>query len=123
MPPSVFLLPSRYLLLERYRRTCNIYARSKRDSTLAEHALMVFPAPAGVLDRAATLDSIQSGSRWVHANFEKRELLRPTDRVALLVYSATASRHEGVAYRALCSSTYVKQGDAWLLALHHQTPQ
>ncbi|WP_447771243.1 VOC family protein [Variovorax boronicumulans] len=34
MPPSVFLLPSRYLLLERYRRTCNIYARSKRDSTL-----------------------------------------------------------------------------------------
>ncbi|QOF81088.1 nuclear transport factor 2 family protein [Variovorax sp. 38R] len=90
---------------------------------LSEHALMVFPAPAGVLDRAATLDSIQSGSRWVHANFEKRQLLRPTDHVAMLVYSVAASRHEGVAYRALCSSTYVKEGDAWLLALHHQTPQ
>ncbi|MDP9877321.1 hypothetical protein J2W25_001628 [Variovorax boronicumulans] len=89
---------------------------------LCAQALMVFPAPVGVLDRAATLKAIASGSRWVHANFEKRQLLRPTDAVALLVYSVVASRHEGAAYRALCSSTYVRQGDAWLLALHHQTP-
>jgi hypothetical protein len=90
---------------------------------LSAQALMVFPAPAGVLDRAATLDSVQAGCRWEHANFEKRELLRPADHVAVLVYSVIASRHEGAAYRAVCSSTYVRQGQTWLLALHHQTPQ
>ncbi|MCY1560732.1 hypothetical protein D9M68_979040 [compost metagenome] len=84
---------------------------------------MVFPAPAGVLDRAATLASIRSGNRWAQANFEKRQLLRPADDTAVLVYAVVASRDDGAPYRALCSSTYVKQGEAWRLALHHQTPQ
>lgn len=92
------------------------------DQHLCANALMVLPPPTGVLDRPATLDAIQQGHRWERATFEKRRFARPASDVAVLAYSAIALRDSGPAYRAICSSTYVKVGEAWLLALHQQTP-
>ncbi|HET6435471.1 MAG TPA: nuclear transport factor 2 family protein [Xanthomonadaceae bacterium] len=90
---------------------------------LARDALLVLPPPAGVLDRAATLASLGDATRWTGVEFEARRVLAPAPGIALLVYRARAQRGgEAAAYRADCSSVYVREDDAWRLALHQQTP-
>jgi hypothetical protein len=93
------------------------------ETTLARGALMVLPAPAGVLDRAATIDSIRSAARWQQVAFEDRHQALAGDATAALAYVVRADRGSAdTAYVARCSSTYVRDGDAWRLLLHHQTP-
>jgi hypothetical protein len=93
------------------------------DATLATEALMVLPAPAGVLDRSATVASIRSADRWTKVSFSDRHSIRPSSAVVILAYSAHADRgRSGTAYSAQCSSTYVQSDSGWKLALHQQTP-
>lgn len=90
---------------------------------LAPGALMVVPPPVGVLDRAGTLASIRGVLRWETVRFDDQVLADDGTGVVVLAYRAHASRGApGGAYAALCSSTYVRHQDQWLLALHHQTP-
>ena len=92
------------------------------ERTLCADALMVFPPPAGVLDRAATLESVR-GARWRNVSIESRHLELPDPHVAVLAYVARAERGDPASvYVAQCSSTYVLAADGWRLALHHQTP-
>lgn len=42
------------------------------ERTLAPGAIMVLPEPAGVLDRAATVEAISSSSRWQSASMKNR---------------------------------------------------
>lgn len=90
---------------------------------LANDALMVFPEPAGVLERKAILESIQSGGRWKQVTLTNKRLVAPAKSISILVYLAKADRGgSDTAYSAQCSSTYVFSSDGWLLALHQQTP-
>lgn len=88
---------------------------------LCADARMVFPPPAGVLDRAATLQSVR-GARWRKVSLDARHLVMPAQHVAVLAYQARAERDQASAYAAQCSSAYVLGADGWRLALHHQTP-
>jgi Domain of unknown function (DUF4440) len=91
---------------------------------LAPEALMVFPAPVGVLDRASTIASIRSAPRWTSVTFARRHAVVGARNVVMLVYRARAQRDgNDTAYEAQCSSTYVERDGAWHLALHHQTPK
>lgn len=89
---------------------------------LAADALMVLPAPAGVLDRAGTIVSIRSADRWKHVSItDRRQAV--AGPVAVLAYAVQADRGgDEPAYAAQCSSTYVRDDDRWRLLLHHQTP-
>jgi hypothetical protein len=69
---------------------------------LADAALVVFPDPAGVQIKDEILSSVSgspAGPTW-------------------------PSRHQGEPrpYRARASSAYVREGRAWKLAFHQQTP-
>lgn len=91
---------------------------------LAPTATMVFPPPAGILERSAILASLQSAGRWSSVDILDKHLSYPNPFVAVLVYSVTATRSNAEkSYTALCSSTYAKTGDKWQLAAHQQTPQ
>lgn len=93
------------------------------ERTLAPQALMVLPPPAGVLGRAATIDSIRSGARWRDVSFDDRHLVPVARDTVVLAYAARADRGDGEAvYTARCSSVYVRGDRDWHLALHHQTP-
>ncbi|HYG62790.1 MAG TPA: DUF4440 domain-containing protein [Thermoanaerobaculia bacterium] len=93
------------------------------EERLAPESLMVFPQPAGVLDRAATIAAIQQAPRWEDVRFSSQRIAFPGPQVAVLVYEATADRSApDTEYAAQCSSTYVKLGGSWKLALHQQTP-
>jgi hypothetical protein len=92
------------------------------EGRLASEVLMVLPDPAGVLDREQTLQSISAAPRWAAVDIDERHEIRPAAQVAVLVYVAGARRAGDQSnYRARCSSTYVHDGDRWLLVLHHQT--
>ena len=49
-------------------------------------------------------------------------LRRSGGEAAVLAYRAEAARPGGEAWRALCSSTYVRLAGAWWLVQHQQTP-
>ena len=93
------------------------------EQALAPDAIMVLPPPAGILDHAATIESIRSGTRWRAVSFSKKFCRYPTSDTAIIVYVARANRDEpGSGYLAQCSSTYAHGDKGWQLVLHHQTP-
>ncbi|CAN7165922.1 nuclear transport factor 2 family protein [Variovorax sp. LjRoot290] len=90
---------------------------------LAVDARMVFPQPVGMMGRAQILASIEPDKRWRRVEFANQHLLAPAEGTAVLVYAAAADRGStGSAYRAQCSSVYVRTGGRWQLVAHHQTP-
>ena len=93
------------------------------ERTLAPDALMVLPQPAGTLDRATTIESIRSGTRWRSIKFTEQRHVFPVRNTAILVYAVEADRDNAdTSYFAHCSSTYIHDDGRWLLVLHHQTP-
>ena len=93
------------------------------ERTLADQALMVFPAPIGIMDLAAAVDSIRSAPRWQNVSFSGRHLLPAGPDTVVLAYSVQADRGgEDSRYAAHCSSVYTRGDDGWCLVLHQQTP-
>jgi hypothetical protein len=89
---------------------------------LDPHCIMVFPPPAGMLDAAGALAGIRAAPRWRSVRFEGQRLARPGPDLCVLAYHARANRDGAPAYAALCSSSYRREGDEWLLFQHQQTP-
>jgi hypothetical protein len=109
-------------LLALERRLWNADEDTYRD-VLAEEAVMVFPEPTGVLERAEILESVASGDRWRRVEFTGDRTLEVDDGVVQLVYEARAERREGGStYEALVTSTYVREDGSWKLTSHQQTP-
>ncbi|WP_418320684.1 hypothetical protein [Piscinibacter sakaiensis] len=88
---------------------------------LAEPALLVFPPPTGVLQGMAGVEALAAAPRWTSVVLRKQTLNFPAAGVAVLAYAVRAGRDDSPDHQALCSSTYVHDGEAWKLALHHQT--
>jgi hypothetical protein len=85
--------------------------------------LTVFPQPVGVLDRQATVESIESADRWKNVAFANEHCITPAEGTAILACTVEADRGDrGTDYSAQCSSTYVPTSDGWRLAMHQQTP-
>jgi len=86
---------------------------------------MVVPGPPP-LDRAQALDAAaqsEGGAGWAsHEIHDGARLLRLGHDVASITYRATAVRDGQDPYHALFTSVYVREGGAWKLALHQQTP-
>jgi hypothetical protein len=84
--------------------------------------VMVFPEPVGILAGEAILDSVGGAPRWRQVNFRGPVLRRGGTEAAVLAYRAEAERADGTAYRALCSSSYIRDAGDWWLVQHQQTP-
>lgn len=88
---------------------------------LAEEALMVFPAPFGVFDREAILESVEGAQPWVDVRIEDAYVVR-LGPAAILAYRAAARHENGEPYSTYAGSVYVEDGGRWKLAFHQQTP-
>jgi hypothetical protein len=95
-------------------------ARRFYDEVLADDVLMLLPGGLRLTERDATLDAM-SGTPWTSFELDDVALRTVTSDVAVVAYRATAQRDEA-AYRALCSSTYVREAAGWKLCVHQQTP-
>jgi len=90
-------------------------------STMREDSVFVFPYPAGILRRDASIDGLEKAPRWRSVVMEDREFSR-SGPVAILAYKARAEREGEPIVTMLCATTYVDDGDGWRLMSHQQTP-
>jgi hypothetical protein len=88
---------------------------------LAEDAVMVFPAPFGIVDRGGILEAIASATDWEAVTLDDRRLLLLSESSAVLAYRGSGRRPAG-AYETYATSVYAVRAGAWKLALHQQTP-
>ncbi|HWL33654.1 MAG TPA: DUF4440 domain-containing protein [Gaiellaceae bacterium] len=89
---------------------------------LVEEAVLVFPAPFGLLDREATLAAVSSSAGWREFELDDFRVVPLADGSAAAAYRASAVRPDGSSYAAYCSSVYLRGKPGWQLALHQQTP-
>ena len=90
------------------------------EEVLATDVLMLLPGGMVIDDRDAVIHSMQ-GAPWSSFELADERVHRLTDTSAVVAYRATARRGDQE-YTALFNSTYVREGEAWRLALHQQTP-
>lgn len=93
------------------------------EANLADGAMMVFPPPAGVLDRARIIATIREAQRWREVEMTERQTGKPTPDTVVIAYRASARREgDDAPYRAVCGSVYTRVEGAWKLVLHQQSP-
>jgi hypothetical protein len=90
------------------------------DGVLADEPVFVLPGGLVLDDRDLIVGSM-GGAAWDdHTLRDERIVTLGTGAVAV-VYRAEAERG-GQGYEALVTSTYVRDGGSWRLAVHQQTP-
>lgn len=90
-----------------------------------ERCLLAFPQMGemhGVHSRERVAATATTQNRWRDLKISDRQLLEPTDDVALISYRADVTRADGEPYAALVSSAYAKRDDGWKLAFHQHSP-
>jgi hypothetical protein len=87
---------------------------------LADGALMAFPF--GVLDRGQALEAIAGAAPWSSCAMSDARVVRLGADAAVVVYAVTAQRAGEPPFTGVLSSTFVREGDAWRLAFHQQSP-
>ncbi|MEE6271790.1 nuclear transport factor 2 family protein [Georgenia sp. MJ206] len=88
---------------------------------MTAEAVMVL-AHGVVLDRAGVVASLADAPRWRTYELDDVRLVPVGADAAALVYTARAYRDGEPPFESLMSSTYVRAGGAWRLALYQQTP-
>ena len=86
---------------------------------MARNAIMVFPAPVGMLSGEEIIDGLDGAPRWDEVEFEDRKKIE-NGRFAVLSYRAGGKRADGDSYSALCSTSYFKENGRWKLFSHQQ---
>lgn len=87
----------------------------------AKNAVFVFPYPAGILQGDALWREKDVAQRWRSVEMSDRFVSRQGD-IAVLAYRISAERSDDPIFEALCTSTYLKDGEKWLRLSHQQTP-
>jgi len=91
------------------------------DEVCAPDAVMLFPGGM-VLDRDDAIEGLRQAPPWASYELTDARVVPLDDDAAVVVYRATAQRDGDEPYRAAMSSTYVRRGGEWRLAVHQQTP-
>lgn len=91
------------------------------EALMTEEGLMVL-ADGMTMGRDQVAAALQSAPPWASFSIDDPKVVSVGDGVAILVYLGTGFRTGGDAFRAVMSSTYVKQAAGWRLALYQQTP-
>jgi Domain of unknown function (DUF4440) len=87
---------------------------------MATEVAMLLPGGLVITDREEAIRSM-GGAAWDAFELSDERVHALTDACAVVTYRASARRGDQD-YDALFSSTYVRDGSRWLLAIHQQTP-
>ena len=82
----------------------------------------VFAFPSGLMAGNGFVSGLPDEGGWAAVEMGERHEGAPSPRLRVIAYAALGTRRDGTTYRALCSSTYVADDEAWLLVQHSQTP-
>ncbi len=82
----------------------------------------VMVVPGMVLSRDQAVAAIREAPPWSSFRIDDPRVVRLVDGAAALTYRATAQRPDSPVFEALMTTTFVRDGDRWRVALHQQTP-
>jgi hypothetical protein len=88
----------------------------------APDGIAVLPMQNGIMDANTVIDNATTGIAWKSLDFTNVQSREIASGVVSLAYEARAQRANGPEYHALLSSVYRRNGDAWQMVLHQQTP-
>lgn len=88
-----------------------------------QECLMVVPEQPYVLQGDAAVEAVADTPRWTSVKIADGRIVRPQEGLIVVAYAVSASRGEGDAYEAHCTSTYRRLSeDEWRVVQHQQTP-
>jgi hypothetical protein len=90
------------------------------DEVLADEPVFVLPGGLVLDDRDVIIGSM-GGAPWDDHTLSDERTVPLGSGTAAVIYRAEAARG-GQGYEALVTSTYVRDGGPWRLAVHQQTP-
>ena len=88
-------------------------------SIMTDDGRMVL-ADGSVMSRDHVMASLGSSPTWASYSIEHPIMIPIGDDAAALVYTGTGKR-DNQTFRGIMTSTYVRRGDGWKLALYQQT--
>jgi hypothetical protein len=88
---------------------------------VSDDCLMVLPEPPFVMSGEAAVEAVAQTPRWSEVELRGLQIRRPREGLIVIAYEAEARRGEQ-AYRACCTSTYLRLGpEEWRVVQHQQT--
>lgn len=99
---------------------CNGTAADFYDTHMTDDGVMVL-ANGMVMDRASVVTALRDAPPWAGYEIVEPLLVDLAVGVAALVYGGIGRRNEGEPFVGAMTSVYVRQDDAWRLALYQQT--
>jgi hypothetical protein len=91
-------------------------------SLMTEDGVMVL-ANGAIADRAAVIEALRGSPPWQRLEIESARVVAGGPDAAVLVYTARAWRDESEdPFVGAMTSTYVRDGEGWRLAVYTQTP-
>ena len=88
-----------------------------------EQCLMVVPQPPFVMGGAQAIEAVANTPRWSNVTLSESKVARPQDGLIVIAYKADASKEDGEAYTAHCTSVLRKlEHEKWRVVQHQQTP-
>ena len=89
---------------------------------MTDDGVMVL-ANGSIADRAAVVQALRGSPPWQRFELDSARTVGAGDGAAVLVYTARAWREEAEEpFVGAMTSTYVRDGDRWRLAVYTQTP-
>lgn len=92
---------------------------------LDEGCLLVLGPSRGVaptiLTRERVISTLADLPRWQEVTLTERASIM-TDEVGVLAYKVTARRSGAEAYRAYCTTTWIRRAADWHILQHQQSP-
>jgi hypothetical protein len=83
---------------------------------------MAVPAAPFLMSGGEAIEAVSRTPRWTSVEFDDLRIGRPQEGLIVIAYGVRASRGEGEAYRAYCTSTYRRvEHERWQVVQHQQT--
>lgn len=105
---------------EGWRALCDSTGGEVYGRLMTADGLMVL-VDGSVLDREAVAASLSNAPPWSTYEIDEPRIISLGDDAASLIYTGAARREQGDDFVARMSSTYVREGSSWRLALYQQT--
>lgn len=87
-----------------------------------DECIMVLPAEPHIMTGKQAIEAVANTPRWSSVDLSERAVMRPEEGLIVIGYRAEASKEDGEAYKAWCSSTLRRQAhDEWRVVQHSQS--
>lgn len=92
------------------------------ETNVSDQALFAMPFGIGTLNKAQCIEQIRKNPQsWTDFALSNFKSIQPSESIVIVSYEVQAFKKE-LEYRAMVSTTYLREGPLWKIIFHQQTP-